>query len=344
MNYKTLYLIVLILGFSLSLHSTLLTPLDIAFKDPRLLIDDTQFYIWDKSNKKIYICSQDDYKMVKELGGRGDGPGQFRSLNLVTIWNNRIYAASFPRLVIFSTNGKLIKELKGPVDATSFRPFENFYVGVKHPFSRNHKKTTNVSFTLYDANLQELRGLFDIQVRKKTVFLKPKMEAQWVQACLKHVVYDDKLIIGSSEGRFFFAIFDKNSDKLYEIDRPYKKIKVTSQHQQRIIADIKKRGGDSWWRQFTQRCNIAFPEYFPPYSDFAIEGEKLYVFKYPTSSNCEVLLLDLKGKLINKKIIMIKDGGESLKHQLGAFKNGKYYYLYDNPETETWELHSETIE
>ncbi len=308
------------------------------------MIDGQQIYIWDKFLKKVFIYSRSGFKKISEFGGHGEGPGKFQAMTYAAQSSNKLYIAAFPKLCIFSKKGTLLEELKGPVDAGSFLPLGDRFIGVKYPFAGRNAKKRKVVFSLHDSDLDEKKEFFEIELRMTKEFTGPKIKVEWLEGCLKRVAYNNKLFIGSSEDRFYFAVFNQNGDMIYEIDRPYEKIKVTSQHQRRIVEKAKQIGGEAWWRQFKNRFTITFPEYFPSFADFAIENDKLYVFRYPVDSTCDVLILDLKGKLLKEKRIQVKLDGESLRFQQGTFKNGNYYYLYDNPDTEKWELHEEHIE
>lgn len=321
-------------------HAELVMSFDEVFKNPGLLMDKNQVYIWDNNLKKIFVYSRSDATLKTVMGGHGGGPGELQHLNNVSLSETNIYACDYPRLTIFSKNGKLKKSIKGPTDGSGHLPFGDYFVGKKNPPPLKDKRKSREIFTLYDSHLDEVRDFFEVEHRSYVIFKRPKMETLWARAHVKPVVYKDKLFIGSPEKRFFFAVFNQNGDKLYEIDRPFQKIKITPQHQQRYTDAIVKRATKAWWQATQRRITFVFPDYFPAYADFFIENDNLYVFTYPIGPDFDLLTLDLRGNLKSKQSFSNENAAFMLKFQDGYFHNRTYYYLLDNPDTETWQLHA----
>jgi hypothetical protein len=340
MKTRIALILAIILGWGSAAHADLVMSFDEVFKHPRLLMDERQIYIWDNILKKIYIYSRSDSALKEVIGGHGGGPGEFQHLSSVFIHEDNIYAGTYPRLSIFSKNGKLRKNIKGPTDAYSFLPFGDCYVGRKDKYQRRNKRTIRVVFPLYDSRLNKIRDIFETEVRKSSYYTQPKRETLWARPHVKPVAYKDKLFIGSPEKRFFFAVFNQKGDKIHEIDRPFQKIKITPQRQQQYIDDIVKRATTAWWQAIKRRTTITFPDYFPAYADFFIENDNLYVFTYPIGPNFDLLTLDLNGNLKSKQSFTNDNAAYRIKFLDGHFHNGNYYYLHDNPNTETWQLHT----
>ncbi len=340
MKVKIALILAIVLGWGSAAYADLVMSFDEVFKNPRLLMDQKQIYIWDNNLKKIYIYSRYDAKLVKVVGGPGGGPGELQHLGHVTLFEENIHVCNYPRLSIFTKTGKLKKTIKGPTDAFQLLPFGDYYIGKKNPPPLKDKRKSRQIFTLYDSQLDEIRDFFEVEHRSYMIRKRPKMETLWARPHVKPVAYKDKLFIGSPEKRFFFAVFDPKGDKLYEIDRPFQKIKITPQRQQQYIDDIVKRATTVWWQAIKRRTTITFPNYFPAYADFFIENDNLYVFTYPIGPNFDLLTLDLHGNLKSKQSFTNDNAAYRIKFQDGHFHNGNYYYLHDNPNTETWQLHT----
>ena len=146
--------------------------------------------------------------------------------------------------------------------------------------------------------------------------------------CTRGVVYKDRFYVGSTNRGFFFAVFDEEGNKLYEINPDYQRRKITDEFIEKMMVGLKRNVED--WEKFSKTRGYYFPEYFPAYINFAVDSDKLYVFTYPqkqTPMSIEVLIFNLQGELLKRKFCIPSLYIENLMLQLFYFYDGNIYFL-----------------
>ncbi len=314
------------------------------FKGTEIHFDNKQLYIVDKIQRKIHIYLRRDFKKISEFGRHGMGPGEFNNIGTVIITNNTININSFPKLLFFSKQGTFMKEINGKGEAGGFRPLGNNFVGSFNPPSPPKNRRAQIQYCIYDTKLVKKKDIFLTDFTKFALFPRGKSIIYWIRDCIKESVYNDRLYIGTTDKGFYFAVFDNDGQKLYEINRDYKKQKITRDEQKRMLDNEKKRVGKEQWKQITAHREYVFPEYYPAYQKFFIDNGKLYVIKFQKKNTREILILDLKGNLLRKRTISNPEILEQLVLGRFAFRMGKLYVMLDNAETEMWELHVANID
>jgi hypothetical protein len=144
--------------------------------------------------------------------------------------------------------------------------------------------------------------------------------------------------------KFFFTVFDSEGNKLYDINRSYKRRKITDLDKKMRIKKAKEVMGEQKWKTFIIGTEISFPEYYPAYMNFEIDNGKMYVFAFPEKDTQEIFILDLKGKLIKQIKIPIIDMPGYIEHSCFCIDKGKMYYMTENEETQKWEIHYNILE
>jgi hypothetical protein len=344
---KILLLFCLLQFFTVQLNSeVVLTELDETFKRPLILMDGEYICICDSVLNKFCIYSKKDFSKTTEFGRKGEGPGESIHIDSVTLNGDAIVVSNFPKLSIFSKKGKLKKELRSPPDTGSFIPLERNFVGTKYPTNANPTaENGKIAFVLFNSKLEKHKVIFTSKLIKIGKPGKTKWIAYWVRDCLKPVVYGERLYIGKTDEGFCFIVFDSEGNKLYELNRKYKKRRITDEYKKWRIDLYKKYGGESRWKEYKARTDIAFPEYFPAYINFFIDDAKIYTLKYPCpkKKEQEILILDLKGNLLDRRNIPLREGSIG-EHRTSFLYKGKLYYLRENEETEKWEICFENID
>jgi len=153
---------------------------------------------------------------------------------------------------------------------------------------------------------------------------------------LLYSVYDDKLFItNSGMDELIIHVFDNTGKKLHVITGDYEKIKITGTQIKQYREGCKykyKRGLDVILKR------TVFPEYFPAIRHFNVSDEKVYVMTFKKEAGkSEVQIFDLKGTLLEKSMIPIKEKNAKRFFPYDI-KNGVLYQLVEN-EDEEWELH-----
>ena len=100
-------------------------------------------------------------------------------------------------------------------------------------------------------------------------------------------------MVGTTKG-FFIEVFDSNRNKLYEINKKYRKLKVTDEYKDDCLKSKKK--SKDFVDDFEKRYyRYVFKNYFPAFKKFMVKDGKIYVFTYKRIDNkSEVLVMELK--------------------------------------------------
>jgi hypothetical protein len=146
----------------------------------------------------------------------------------------------------------------------------------------------------------------------------------------------DKLFIAKENDLVIEAV-DKNGSKLYSITHDYEKVKVTEADKKQAMHHLKTK---SQMKSMLDSIKpIIFPDYYPAIRRYFVADKNIYVFTYKKKENKrECLIFDIKGKFLKQVFLpyVLKNYKSDYP---AAIKNGKLYQLFDNEETEEWELH-----
>jgi len=349
---KCFVLLILLTGF---LFSAKVGTLPEVMRPDNITIFGNELYIVEGAT--IYVYSLTDVSLIRKFGKAGEGPGELRATPFfptrITVSSDYILGETRSKLVYFSKDGKLIKEKRKPNNLVmGFIPIGKNFVA-----TRMHQEEDKLIYNctrVYDSDLKEIKELY----RQKWVqqgIQPPAIKLYMIMDFTNYRVYDDKIFIEESAKGFVIEVFDKNGNKLYQINRDYEKIKVTGEHEEKIINRFKEdpvikiqadqQGG---WNEIKKFFTMIFPDTFPPIQDIGISNGKLYVQTYKVVNNKEeYLVMDLKGKFI-KRVFIPKFVGtpimaKILGTRLSTIDNDRMYYLQENIDEEEWELHAEEI-
>ncbi|MGD2090599.1 MAG: 6-bladed beta-propeller [Candidatus Aminicenantes bacterium] len=310
--------------------------IDEGFSNPNLEVDESGIYIIDKKHCMIYIFEKNDGRKIKVIGRRGEGPGEFLYISDLHFSKDFIFVSSPPKLTVFSKDGKFLYEKRTNLSSYGggFIPFGENYLYRRYNYELTGK--SYLTYTLLDKNLKEIKTFF------KTPYSMPRAKNKYktpflvFHDCRKDIVYKDKIYIGNTELGFYIAVIDINGNKLYEINRDYKKISIDSSLKNKIMKYIKSTDPN---RAFLSRREVIFQEYFPAFVNFFIHDDKIFVFRFSKpgeKGGDEIVLLDLNGNIIGQKKIPLGPICEKLQNpHLTSFYKGDLYFLYINDENTT---------
>ena len=75
----------------------------------------------------VYIYSIGDFKLLKKIGRKGEGPREFTQYCIPFVAKNRLIVSSQGKVTFFTTEGDYISEQKVNVPGGSFKPVGAFY-------------------------------------------------------------------------------------------------------------------------------------------------------------------------------------------------------------------------
>ena len=275
--------------------------------------------IYLATDTTISVMSLSDFKIKRNLGRKGEGPGEFISIDndmglSLYIHKNSIFVNSNGKVSYFTKNGKFVKELRTK-DGYFHKPFGNKFVGL------NYKIENQIMYnvvTLYDKNFKIIKELY----KKKHWFQRGKKLDPVDVSPPAFRIYKD--LIFTEDGNGNIIVFDKTGENINST-----KIKFDN----KIITEKDKKNYHNYYKSHPVYKNqysnlkhlIKFPESFPLIKFFDVSDSKLYVFTNRTKVNkSELYIFDLKGKLIKKKYIEISEINKQEVYPLIRVKMERY--------------------
>jgi hypothetical protein len=165
-------------------------------------------------------------------------------------------------------------------------------------------------------------------------------------------VYDNKIFVEESPRGFFIEVFDKDGNKLYQIEKKYKKIKVTDTHKKDAVAKLKEEPivKAQGYENIKNAVKFNFFDFLPAIKDILVANQRIYIQTFnKKDSRDEFVIMDLKGVILNRVYLPTGQIPRLLVQFLGlgpkfySIYNNKIYYLKENVEDEEWELYVTAI-
>jgi hypothetical protein len=305
-----------------------------------LIVDNDQIIISDYPN--VFLYSLDDYSLIKKIGREGMGPGEFHviqaNMNLkerglvLSVCTDHIAANSTGRLSYFSRKGNFIRELKLPYGINAkFLSLGDQLLGFL-PL-----KDGKLSVTLFDSDLKKQKEIFNcdywfnLQSRKQANFFDRASDTLYVS------VYKDRIYIARGDAPLFgIHVFDFKGNILFSVEHDTEMLTIPASFVDEIHEHFKIK---FQWGANHFIKNLNLPKHFPAIRHFSVADEKIYVLTFKQLSNTrEVLVFDIKGKLLKTVFLPIKEMNPEHLCPF-SFYEEKFYQLIFDEETENWELH-----
>lgn len=302
-------------------------------------VDENQMYITEDAN--IYIYSLKDFRLIKKFGKRGEGPRELLSgTGVAMMWleiqPDELFIHTMNKISYFSKQGTFIKEKKiNMAYAPVLKPLENRFVGVGFPGEKEIKYWT---INIYNSDLEIIKEIY----RYERAFYRDRdmnfLDLKMTDFC----VYDKKIFVADTEKTGTIYVFDLNGSQLYSIKPDYEKVEITREVEKRLREDSSAGNRREFYEAYKHK--IKFPEYFPAMRFMVAAEEKLYIMTYKTAGDkTQFLIHTTPGRFLEKVFLPVKD--MEVRHFCPfTIKNNKLYHLYDNEDTEIWELHITTID
>jgi hypothetical protein len=318
-----------------------------SFRSIVMCADENNIYIADKAECVVHIYSRINFRHLAQFGRKGQGPGDFEFIDFLLAFPDFVFVSSGMKVSYFSKNGKFLRDVTPPYISTGgYILLGKYFAGERYLPEDPRKMQLSVVVELFDSKFNKKKELYVAELNKTESydFESGKKNLLVMDPCFKLAICEDKLFIGNTEVGFFFRVFDKLGQWLYDINLPFKKHYITSSDQKRIIGNIRKHVGDQRVDEAMAKVRFIFPKEYPAYSDFAVDDGKLYVFSYPKPDDpIEIIILDLLGNF-KKKVVLPMTQEEIKGEQPYCIYRGKLYYMKFNEVTYNWELYYHSIE
>jgi hypothetical protein len=315
---------------------TTVTPLPGINKPGFVHLDKKQMYVTEDTS--IYIYSLNDFKLIKKFGKRGEGPREFMLTPgvaplFIDVNSTDIIVNSFGKMSRFTKDGAFIREFKLPNPLVmDLRPFGKNYIGARFSIAKVRHRMLN----LYDKKIEQVKEIDKIEHSFQVGKGLKVMKANPI-----HVIYDNKLFV-AWKNDLVIKVLDPGLKELYTIKHPLERQKVTEEDKKKIIQYFKTSNETKAFFDMIQP--ITFPEVYPAVLGMSVNGGKIYIVTFKSNDekedvqNTEILIFDIKGKLLNKATYPLKMMN-LLKQSPFAIYEGKLYQLVEDLDEEKWSVH-----
>lgn len=334
MNKSTTVLICLIFlvfknGFSSQLSvivdlKALENPVYLAANQDLLLIGD---------NQKVRMYAIKEFKPIKTIGRKGEGPGEFRGVVCPQILSNSIMIGSVGKVSFFDLSGNLIEEHKARSSRSNIKKIGTKYVSDS---IKMEEDDFYISYNIYGSDFTREKtfytGKWAIHKNKK----RDLFEIYFFD------VHENRIVFAHRQG-FNIEILDENGSSLHTIKMNPPRIPFTDKDMNRIIKDMAATAKNKGYIQYIKERSI-IPEYFPDIRTCRVADGKIYVVTYlKKDDRSECLIFNMKGRKLNRIFIPLKDTSP-LNTPPFTIDDGRLYQLVENFEKESWQLIVDKIE
>ncbi len=303
--------------------------------------DGEMMFILDGDRVKVY--SLKDYRLDFSFGKRGEGPGEWVSSPdlppTMRLHNGRVFITCFNKLLVFSKDGKLVREAKIPIPAFQVVPFGKKYAAVR--FNRRDDGSSQAAVMLLDETLKPYKTLYEADLVNN--FRKKKIAFPLLDTFIRSA--GGKLYVFDKQKDFVIEVFDTDGKRLPPISHPYRRIRVTEAYKKEKLEWLKVHPAIKGV-PFDIMKMLVFPEFLPVFRNVTVSGGKIYITTYrKKGKEFEFFIMDLQGK-IQKRLFLhdaIEDAIRPNPAAVYAFTGNTYYYLVEDEEEEQWELHKKLL-
>jgi hypothetical protein len=323
-------MIIIVMGGGLFLFPERLATLPEIMKPVSISVDNNQLYVVEKST--IYLYSTKDFKLVKQFGRKGEGPGEFKNNPMLKVFPDYLLINAFGKFMYFSRNGEFLREKKTPgMFIFLVYPVGENFVGIEMKVNRESKKRST-GITFFDKDFKTIKVVAESE--RRMWGSSGTYEMDMVRDYLGCEVSGENVYVGDTKKGFFIEVFNSTGNKLYQVKKEYEKMEVTDEYKNNFMESMKKV---PYFNQVKDKFKFTCRKYFPAFRNFRVNNGKIYVFTYnkkDKDKKKEVIVMDLKGSILKKTFLR---GGVS------SINNDRFYYLKENEEEEEWELFVESI-
>lgn len=304
-------------------------------KNPyEIQVDKDRLYITE--GPVIFIFSATDFKLINKFGKRGEGPQEFKmnqgnDVVGLHILPDYLQVNSLGRISFFTKDGTF-KGVMMNTGGNWFQPLGKNYLGMQRLYDETNTRFR--IFNLYDEKCAKINEVYrekdGIQIRRNEFNPISKFP-------ISYRTYKDKIFIDSREKKIY--VFDQDGKKLYDITVDYKLLPFTCKDKERYTRYYEKE--NPYWRNYWPRVKnmMKWPSHFPLVQNYHVKDDKIFILTFKVkSNNVEFLILDLKGKLLQKVFLPLKKI-DLLDYYPYTIEDGRFFQLMENQETENWELY-----
>jgi len=326
-----IFLVVLVFGNILNSQGSSIVDLK-ELENPGYLVAGKDFLLIE-DNQTVKMYSIKGFKLIKTIGGKGEGPGEFNSFALPQILHDSIMISSLSKVSFFNFSGDLLTEKKTRLSRYIIRKVNNKYIS---DAVQRGEDDFYLSYIIYDSEFSKIKEFYRGKWALHKDGRRDLFEIYFFD------VYDNKIIFAHQTG-FNIEILNDKGDKLHSIQLSPTRIPFTDKDMDNIIKDMMTNTKNKDYIQYIKTKSIK-PDYFPDIRTCRVANGKIYVLTYvKKNGQSECYIFNMKGKQLKRIFIPLKDTSPTLMPPF-AISDGYLYQLIENDEKEQWQLVVDKIE
>jgi hypothetical protein len=302
-----------------------------------------QVYIVD--DRDIVVYSYADGRLLRKIGRVGQGPGEFKvGPGRLTVLDDRLAVRNMFEVTFFSISGDYLSQVREPA-FTGFFPYlpvGNHFVAFPNEV-RQDGSVAPATGCIYDREGKLLKRFYDALPEQPPPPPPPgsgppaqKRDALMVREYADWLIHKGMIFVADSRKGLSISVFDEGGNLLYVIQHKVDRVKVTKEFRESVLEERKKS-------KYAEYDNPVFPEFFPAFVGFKIDGSSIYVVTPAQKDGLyEVIEMDLKGKILERGFRLPLtprfDVPEAFATQYDV-EDGKFLWLEYNEAKEIHELH-----
>lgn len=294
----------------------------------------------------VLVYSLQNIRLLRQFGKSGEGPGELREVpfrgNMLWVNHQSVFIDGYDEIIEYSKKGKLLRESRKTYSHFIVQPLGNQFVTLKRQSDK--KGRIFFSVTLCNDRFKEIKELFRHKsvTNIKRLELFPDAQNFWT--------WNDKIFIEKSEQGFVIEVFSSSGERLSRLSKDIKRNPVKAPDRERVIEVLKQdpetkaMGG---WEWLKKQLEFHIPDTLPLIREFSAGEGKLYIQTYHMKgSQVEYIILDLSGQVLNRVFlpqpppVLFDDQLSGRINRYYSFCGDFYYYLWEDLDTENWELHA----
>lgn len=304
----------------------LLKPENIIVHQDRILI--TEF-------PQVYMYTLKDFKLIKKFGKAGQGPQEFLNYARVQVHPDDpdfFFVCSRGKISFFTREGTFVKEIRSKTGASTYKPVGKKYAA--YGFLRENNVVYN-TVDIYDAHLGRIK-----EVTRWKRIIQPGKSFDPTDTDTQGGEFrtDGKNIFVLLRKKGDIHVFDPNGEKRFSIGYNYEQVPVTPVDIQGFHHFYKTNPEYSPYYEAV-KSRFKFPSYFPSARTMVVADHKVYVLTNKREGvKSEFVILGTGGKFLKKSMVPFENVNPLAPYPF-TIHDGKLFQLFDNEDTEKWELH-----
>jgi hypothetical protein len=322
---------------SFSLFSIKLADLKEPLNPHDMLITQTAIYIVDE--QKVLAYSPTDFSLKTTFGNPGEGPGEIlidpENVMQLQVNEANVFIHSSFKVLWYQLNGTFVGEKKIPYFCFQIIPLADKFVINRLIYQNN---TSFFEVIITNQNFEFECSLYKRQRIHPTV-LKKLLIPQRLVYCRVH---NHQLFI-HDQLNSLFMVFNSLGRQLKSIPITLPEIKVSEEYKEDFLKEIQldKRFKNSI---ADIRKLLEFEDRFPTIRNFLVADNTFFIQTYEQNNqkHSRFFWLNDDGHILKKTFLPNSDSAKLLINPVATYTiyNNSYFYLRENPQTQTWELHT----